>query len=194
MALRLDAAIAEVPLPNGQRSDAFARAERAAWEETGEAYRPALLADVPLSPPTPLFSPLRFTTAPTRRALWTLCRADPRAQPAGRPLWLLWMGSLAKRSMMGSASALVMYPVCRNCYCALCRIAVMSMTCTPRRVQTRVRTLSGWSSIWCRGHLPYWSGELRPPFHRACGSGPSTVPAGAPRSPYPVRHDPQLAC
>ena len=50
MALRLDAAIAEVPLPNGQRSDAFARAERAAWEETGEAYRPALLADVPLIP------------------------------------------------------------------------------------------------------------------------------------------------
>ena len=72
MALRLDAAIAEVPLPNGQRSDAFARAERAAWEETGEAYRPALLADVPLIP-----------------ALWTLCRANPRARPAGRPLWLL---------------------------------------------------------------------------------------------------------
>ena len=50
MALRLDTAMAEVALPTGQRDDVFARAERAAWGETGEAYRPALLADVPLIP------------------------------------------------------------------------------------------------------------------------------------------------
>ena len=41
MALRLDEAMSTVPLPNvGQRDDVFARAERAAWDETG---RPILM-------------------------------------------------------------------------------------------------------------------------------------------------------
>ena len=48
-ALRLDDAMANAPAPLGaHRDDAFARAERTAWAETGEAYDKAALADVPL--------------------------------------------------------------------------------------------------------------------------------------------------
>ncbi|WP_459589523.1 hypothetical protein [Corynebacterium camporealensis] len=46
LALRIDAVLADVPVP-GNRDDVFARAERAAWEETGEAIV-ALPADVPV--------------------------------------------------------------------------------------------------------------------------------------------------
>ena len=49
MALRLDEAMSTVPLPNvGQRDDVFARAERAAWDETGEAYSDVDLAGIPV--------------------------------------------------------------------------------------------------------------------------------------------------
>ena len=49
VALRLETVLATAPLPTfGQRDDIFARAERAAWEETGEAYSDAELAQLPL--------------------------------------------------------------------------------------------------------------------------------------------------
>lgn len=50
VALRLDSALATAPLPSlGQRDDIFARAERAAWEETGEAYSDEELSELPLA-------------------------------------------------------------------------------------------------------------------------------------------------
>ena len=49
LALRLDDAMVASPLPTvGHREDVFARAERAAWEETGEAYSDAELEGVEL--------------------------------------------------------------------------------------------------------------------------------------------------
>ncbi|MDO5032085.1 hypothetical protein [Corynebacterium sp.] len=49
LALRLDTAMSSAPLPaGGQRSDVFARAENAAWEEDGEAYDMRALAGRPL--------------------------------------------------------------------------------------------------------------------------------------------------
>ncbi|OFT44740.1 hypothetical protein HMPREF3155_01795 [Corynebacterium sp. HMSC06D04] len=49
MALRLDAALSTFPMPNvGQRDDVFARAERAAWAETGEAYSAELTDSLPV--------------------------------------------------------------------------------------------------------------------------------------------------
>ncbi|MTD92510.1 hypothetical protein [Corynebacterium hiratae] len=49
LALRLDDALDVAPLPTMDRlEDVFARAERAAWEESGEAYSDAELAHLPL--------------------------------------------------------------------------------------------------------------------------------------------------
>lgn len=39
LALKLADSLASVPAPTAQRDDVFARAEAAAWQETGEAYR-----------------------------------------------------------------------------------------------------------------------------------------------------------
>ena len=49
LALRLDEALDLAPLPTlDRREDVFARAERAAWEESGEAYSDTELAGLPL--------------------------------------------------------------------------------------------------------------------------------------------------
>lgn len=156
MALRLNEAMSTVPLPNvGQRDDVFARAERAAWDETGEAYSDADLAGIPvgIAHVDVLGTTIFADTNPP--ALVDVVPSAAPVQLAGAPRWSSSMASSRTLWMTASATALGTFQECPSFCCVPRLIAVTSITCTRSRRRPRVRTLKGLKLCSCPGHLKY---------------------------------------
>ena len=147
LGLRLATSLREVSAPTANRDDIFARAEAAAWQETGEPYRD-LSADTAYC-----VGHADLLAATIYHYLLPPVIVDLVPTAAPRPVGYTCALAIVD-GLFAGVVALHTFETWISCCCARWPIVGTLITCIPTLKRTHVRILTGLKTFSCHGRMP----------------------------------------